>query len=219
MKHDFTNNNFQRAAIAPIIGMALSSIGTIAANISGDKTRKELNRLKDIDPQYTESPYAKQQFGLAQTLLNARMPGAADVEKNIYGNQANTQATVERNATDSSQALALAAAGQGATNQAFQQEGIVEGQNQMAKVENYNQGAKAMTDEHQTVYNDNVRRWQDQVNIALARHGIRQQQGQNMSNLGASISSMGGSFPSGGGKAKSSGNSVSQMPSNFFDGD
>lgn len=186
------------AAIAGIVGAALGIVGGIASNISGDKTRKKLEELGKSDPQYMESQYAKQKFGLAQSLLNARMPGSAAVEKNIAGQQANTQGNVQRNATDSSQSLALAAAGQGQADNAYQQAGIAENQDYMGRVQNYNQGAQGMVDENTKTYDDSVRRWQDQVNIALQRHAIRQQQGQNMSNMGASVSSMGGMMGGGG---------------------
>jgi len=199
VRQNFIDNNFQRAWIAGAVGMALGSIGTIAANISGDKTRKELNRLKDTDPKYQESQYAQQKFGLAQTLLNARMPGGASMDRNIAATAANQQANIQRNATDSGQALALGAASQAQTDNAFQQQQLAEAQDYQNRLQNYNQGAQGMVDENQKTYEDSVRRWQDQINIALARHGIRQQQGQNMSNLGSSIASMGGGMGGGGG--------------------
>lgn len=188
------------AWIAGAVGAALSIVGGIASNISGDKTRKKLEQLGNSDPQYIPSEDAKQRMGLAQSLLNARMPGSAAVEKNIAVQQANTQGNVQRNATDSSQSLALAAAGQGQADSAYQQAGIAENQDYMGRVNNYNSANQGMVEEHQTQYNDSVRRWQDQVNIALQRHAIRQQQGQNMSNMGASVSSMGGMGGKGGGK-------------------
>lgn len=198
MRLNYIDNNKQFAAIAGIVGAALGVIGGIASNISGDKTRKKLEELGKTDPQYFESQYAKQKFGLAQSLLNARMPGSAATEKNIAVQQANTQGNVQRNATDSSQALALAAAGQGQADNAYQQAGVAENQDYMGRVQNYNQGAQGMVDENTKTYDDSVRRWQDQINITLQRHAIRQQQGQNMSNMGSSISSMGGMMGGGG---------------------
>lgn len=191
------------AWIAQAVGAALGTIGTIGANLSGDKTRKELQRLKDSDPSYTENPYAKQRFALAQQLMNARMPGVANMERNIYGTQANTLANINRNATDSSQALALAAAAQGQTNDAFNQLGQLEMQNQQNMLQNYNQANAGMVAEGDKKYEDMIRRWSDQVNIAMAKHAIRGQQGQNMVGLGSMIGNMnfgGGGGMGGGGK-------------------
>lgn len=191
MKTDYTPN-LQRAWVAAAVGAALGTVGTIGANLSGDKTRRELSRLGKNDPKYTESPIAKQRLGLAQTLLNARMPGAVAQERNIYGAQANQLANVNQNATDSSQALALSAGALGQTNEAFNQLGAAEAQDYYNRLANLTGAQEGMIREGDKLYQDQVRRWQDQVNISLARHGIRAQQGQNMSNLGSMIGSMGG---------------------------
>lgn len=197
MRIDFTPN-LQRAWIGSAVGGALGTIGTIFANLEGDKTRRKLNRLQGEDPTYTESPYAKSRLGLASQLLNSRMPGATAMERNIQSNQANFNAQVDRNATGGSQALALAAAGQGETNNAFNQLGISEAQDYYRRVDNMNQANEGMTQEHTKSFDDNVRKWQDKVNILMARNAIRQQQGQNMTNLGSMF--MGSSFGGGGGK-------------------
>src|SRR5205085_1584394 len=90
------------------------------------------------------NPIAGQRLGLAQTLLNARMPGAAAAERNIYGSQANTMAQVNRNATDSSQVLALAGAAQGQTNQAFSNLETQEAQDYQRRYSNLGFGMAGM---------------------------------------------------------------------------
>lgn len=180
------------AWISQAVGAALGTVGTIAANISADKTRSELLKKTYDDPKYQTSEYTKSRFALAQQLLNARMPGVASAERNIGQTQANVQGNINRNATDSSQVLALAAANQGQTNQAYGQLDQQEAADYYNRLGNYNQQSTAMSEENQRMYEDSVRRWQDQVNIMLARHGLRQQQGQNLSNLGGMIAGMGG---------------------------
>ena len=96
MKLNYTDRNLQRTWVSDLIDGIL---GTVASDLDGNATRKKLTELGNTDPTYTESPYAKQQREIAQSLLNARMPSSADIEKNIAGNQANTQTTVENDQT------------------------------------------------------------------------------------------------------------------------
>lgn len=185
--------------ISSAVGGALGTIGTIAANLEGDKTRRRLLHMIGTDPKYQESEYSKSRLGLAQQLINSRAPGAAAEERNIYNTQANRMGQLQRNATDSSQLLALGSTSQGETNQAFGQLGISEAQDYYRRLENLNQANEGMTQEHHASFDDSVRRWQDEGNIYMARNAIRQQQGQNLTNLGSMF--MGSSMGGGGGGA------------------
>lgn len=192
------------AWIAQAVGGALGTVGTITSNLSGDKLRRALQNAKGTDPTYTESPYAADKLALAKQLINSRMPGAAVQERNIAQSQANTLANVNRNATDASQALALAAATQGQTNAAVNNLGQQEAQDYYNRLGFLSNAQDAMSQEHMNKYQDTVRKWQDLINIDVMKHGIRQQQGQNLANLGAMIGSMnfGGGGASGGGGGK-----------------
>ncbi len=163
----------------------LGTVGTIFGIVAGMKWDKEMSKLKDKDPRYTTSPYAQNTLGLAQTLLNARMAGAAGRERNILGNQANAMAGVNRNVTDASQAAALAAGLQGGSNQAYNDLQMQENQDYYNKLNNLNQANQGMTQEHKDLFDDEVRRWQDQVNIITAQYKARKQGGQDISNYGA----------------------------------
>lgn len=185
------------AWIGSLVGGVLGSVGAIASNLEGDKTRRRLLHMIGTDPKYEQSPYAKSRLGLATQLLNSRMPGATAMERNIYANQANFNSQVDRNATGGSQALALAAAGQGETNQAFNNMGVSEAQDYYRRLGNYNQASEGMTAEHHAGFDDQVRRWQDEGNIYMQRNNIRQQQGQTLTNLGSMF--MGSSMGAGGG--------------------
>ncbi len=186
--------------ISSAVGGALASIGTIVANISGDRTAKKIGLARGTDPKYEESQYSKSRLGLAQQLINSRGPGSAMLEKNIYAQQANQTAQIDRNATDSTQALLLGAANQGRTDQAFQNLGLSEAQDYYRRLDNLNNANEGMTQEHHASFDDKVRRWQDDINITMAKNAIRQQQGQNLSNLGSIF--MGSSFGGGGGGGK-----------------
>jgi len=188
------------AWITQAVGAALGTVGTIASNISGDKLRRSLEAAKGSDPTYSASPYAKNKLGIATGLLNSRGVGASLQERNIFANQGNTAQNISRASTDGGQALQGYLQSQGMTNDALNQQQITEAQDYYNRLNNYNQASDTMTGEHTKLFDDKVRRWQDIINIDMAKHSIRQQQGQNLSNLGGSISSMGGMGGGKGGK-------------------
>lgn len=166
------------------IGLATGLIGGIAGIFGAGSANSKLDELLQKDPTYTANPLANQRLGLAQSLLNARSPGAAYAEKNIYGNQANQQANIQRNATDGSQALALGAAGQAQTNQAFLGLNNQEDQNYQQRLGNLNQAQQGEIQEGDKVYQDQIRRFGDMAQI-------RGQQNQNTQNAWNSISNLG----------------------------
>lgn len=184
--------------IGGITNTAMSTVGGIFSAIAGMKADKQLSKLIEKDPRYTSSPYAANTLGLAQTLLNSRMAGASAREKNIYGAGANAMGNINRNVTDSSQALALGAGIQGQQNDAFGQLQMQEGQDYYNKLNNLNQANQGMTAEHKDLFDDEVRRWQDQVNTVLTQYKMRQAGGNNISQWGAGLSSMGGGMGMGG---------------------
>lgn len=195
--------------IGGITSTAMGTVGTIFSAIAGMKWDKEMSKLKDKDPAYTSSPYAQNNLGFAQTLLNSRMGGAAARERNLYGSQANAVSNINRNATDSSQALAAAAAAQGQTNAGFDDLQMREAQDAANKQNNLFNANKDMTVEHKDLFDDSVRRWQDQVNIITAQYKARKQGGSDIGQLGAGLSGMGGGGGMGGGMMGGGGNPAS----------
>lgn len=142
------------------IGAGIGAIGAIGKAIFGGKQRKEARKINPIFNQYKANPYAKQQLGLAQQMFNGRMAGAGDLEKNIFTNQANFQSNVNRNATDSSQALALAAAGQGQTNNALGNLQTQEAQNKYGMLQNLNNAYGVNIQEGDKEYNSMFQKFQ-----------------------------------------------------------
>lgn len=172
-------------------GAALGLIGGVANLFGSRKANKRLDQLMKQNPTYQSNPIAAQRMALAQQLLNARMPGAAAQERNIYGAQANTLANIQRNATDSSQALALAAGTQGQTNQAFNQLGIQEGQDYYNRLNNLTGAQQGMIAEGDKVYQDQVRRFQDLAQIRGMQTRNTQNAWQGVSNLGFGLMNFG----------------------------
>ena len=186
--------------IGPVIGGAMGTVGGIFGSIAGIKADKQLSKLVKDDPKYTSSPYAANKYGLAQNILNARSAGAANAGRNIQGAQADAAAGITRNATDSSQALALLAGGQGAADNSINNQQDKEEASYMSKLGNLNAANDTMTGEHDKLFDDSVRRWQDQVNTVLTQYKMRQAGAQSFTNMGQSAQSgMNGMGGGGGG--------------------
>lgn len=142
------------------IGAGIGALGSIGKMIFGGKQRREARKINPIWQQYQTNPFAKQQLGLAQQMFGGRMAGAAEQERNILSNQANFNANIGRNATDSSQLLALAAAGQGQTNNAFQNLQIQEAQNKYGMLNNLNNAYGQMIQEGDKAHQSQLQKYQ-----------------------------------------------------------
>jgi len=176
--------------IGSIVGGAMGTVGTIFSSIAGMKADKQLSKLLKTDPEYTSSPYAASNLGMAQTLLNSRMAGAAARQNNILSSGANVRSGITRNATDSSQALAAMVGSQGQQDQSFNDLQMQEGQDAAMKQANLMGANNAMTAEHKDLFDDKVRRWQDQVNTTMTQYKMRQKGGSDWSQMGSSASSL-----------------------------
>lgn len=172
-------------------GLGLGLIGGIGSLFGAKRANRRIEQLIKQNPAYKENPLARQRMGLAQTMLNARMPGAAAAERNIYGTQANTMAQVNRNATDASQVLALAGAAQGQTNQAFSNLGMQEAQDYQRRYGNLVGAQEGVIQEGDKVHNDSVRRYQDLVSLRGAQNANTQGAWNSLTNLGLGAASLG----------------------------
>lgn len=192
-----------------IAGLGIGLIGGIGGLFGAKKANRQLEQLMKQNPAYKANPLANQRMGLAQTLLNARAPGAAAAERNINQNQANTMGMVNRNATDASQAMAMAAAGQGQSNQAFGNLQQAEEQDYQRRYGNLEGAQQGVIQEGDKVFQDSVRRFQDTAQIKGMQNQNRQGAWNSLSNLGfgaMSLGMAGGSqslFGGGGGGQKS----------------
>ena len=140
-----------------IIGAGLGLAGGIGKAIGRARSNRELRGIMSRMPQYKENPLYAQRLGLAQTLLNARTPGAAAAERNIYQAQANQMAGAERAATDPNQLLLTGAAAAGQANQAFNQLGQMEAQDYQRRYANLASAQEASAQEAQRKYEDELK--------------------------------------------------------------
>lgn len=182
-----------------IAGVGLGLIGGIGKMFGRAKANRELKALAKQDPTYSADPrimqMANQRLGLANTLLNARAPGAMQAERNIYSTQAGQLAGLNRSATDASQALAVAAGIGGQTQDAFTNLGQQEAQDYYRRLENQGQAQQGVMNEAQRVegntFNDQLRKYQNKMDIQGAMQQNRQNTWGDISNLGFGLADFG----------------------------
>jgi DNA polymerase III gamma/tau subunit len=172
------------------VGAALGTIATIGGNLDKDKIRSQMLKVGAQDPTFTQSKEVGDEYGLAKMMMNARMPGAQQLEQNVSATGAAANANVDRSATDASQALAMKSLNQDNTNKGFQNLAQMENQNQQQNFQNLNQATGQLANQEMTKYEDQVRRWQDTMNILLKRGDIKGGEWQSVANLGSQFSSM-----------------------------
>ena len=204
----------------PLIAAGVGIAGAIGKMFGRGKANRQMNKLLSQDPTYKANPIANERLGLAKQLLNARMPGAATIERGIYGAQANQMAGLQRNATDSSQLLALGAAGQGQAQQGFQDLGLAETQDYQRRLGTLNQAQEGVINEGDKVYQDQVRRFGTLASIRGAQNANRQNTWGDISNLGFAGMNFGlqGGFQQlmgGGGGGQSAQFNAPQSPTSF----
>ena len=133
--------------------------GTVQRLIVAAKQKKASNAMNPIDVSYEDNAQSKERMGMARMNLNGRMAGAGTMERNIAQNQANTMASVSRNATSGAQALAMAGAAQGQANAAMSNL-------QTAEAQDYNrksaQLSGVLSDEGGRIFGDKLRKYQQE---------------------------------------------------------
>lgn len=155
------------------LGLLASGIG-IGAGIKLIKGAHENNLANKVvvpDATYTTSPYAANTLDLAKQMFNSAMPGEQHAKESIDTNQANTNAAVERNSTSGAESLAMLAATQGISDNAYED---LQGKEAGYKAAQFNNLASAnygMTTELDKVYQDKVRKQQQALDEKIALRG------------------------------------------------
>ena len=178
-----------------LLGLGMGLVGAVGKAVGRGKANREMNTLLAKNPVYQENPLARQRLGLAQTLLNARMPGATAVERNLFTNQATQLNRLDRGATDASQAIA-AAAGIGAqTDNSLNQLGIAEAQDYQRRLGNVFDAQQGLIREGDKVFEDQTRRYNDEFAVRGAQQQNRQNTWGDISNFGFSFANMAAQNP------------------------
>lgn len=195
----------------PLIIMgAVALAGSIYQGINAKKQRDKLQAGNDALGLYQANPIAAQQYGLAQSLYGGRMAGATSAEQNILANRANTMASAERNATDSSQVLALAGQSQEMSDIAVNNLGQLEAQDKTNRYGLLQSAAGLAINESDKVRADAIRKYmQDAAIEGVYRANMNNAVGTFVNGVGMGLGSMaGGSGGSYGGYSGSTGSTA-----------
>lgn len=174
-----------------LAGLGLGLVGGIGKLLSRGRANRKLNQLMKDDPTYAANPIAQQRLSLAQALLNARMPGAAAAERNIYSNASNQVRNIQRGATDASQALAAASGAYAQAGNQFTQLGVQEAQDYQRRYNNLTDAQQGVINEGDKVYNDQVRKFGNKVQLTGAQVANNANNWGDISNLGFGLMDFG----------------------------
>jgi len=174
-----------------LIPLAIGVAGAVGKMVGRGKANRKMNELLSQDPQYKANPLAAERYSLAKTLLNARMPGSVQAERNIYKSGANATSSASRAATDSSQLLATAGEIQGNQNEAFTGLGMQEANDYQRRYGNYANAQDQQINEQDKVYSDQLRRYNDRFDVEGAKNENRQNTWGDISNLGFGLANFG----------------------------
>lgn len=167
------------------MGLAMQGLSSLFGAIQGKKMLKEAKAINPNYKAYETSQAAKDMLGMNQTRLNAVSPMRAAAQRNIATSQANAMAGVNRNVTDSSQALALAAGLQGNADQALFNIGMQDQAFQQQNLANLMNAQNVMIGEDRTKYQDMLTKYQLDLN---QKNALRSAGQQNILGAGQQIS-------------------------------
>ena len=188
--------------VLPYLGPIIAGTGAVGKFAQGIQQSNLASKVVVPEANQTISPFAQQSRDLANQMFNGQMAGASTAAKNIFGNQSNTNAGIDRNAQSGAQALALLSASQGQTNNAFVQLGQQEGNYKLNALNNLNNANAAMTGEKDKMYEADLRKRTEAINEknALRGSGMQNKFGavKDLSSVGYAIGSMNGGPSEGG---------------------
>lgn len=196
----------------PILAI-VAAVAAAAKIVGGVIQNSKANKIKPKYTPYQPSQQVKNQYDVAQQMFQGRMPGAVQEEQNIMTNQANTVANAERSATDSGQLLSIGSLAQGASNEAYQQLGLVEAQDKYRRFDLLESAKDDLTKEGDKVYADMMQKYQmDTQQKAALRSAAWQNIFGGISDLGSAIGGMKGGGSSMGGGAPTQAMSYGSTP-------
>lgn len=137
------------------VAVAIGGASLVTGIISSSNAKKQQNKAAELTAQTNAeqgqlTDLQKQKLGMQQTLLNARSPGEQAAYAGVQTNTANTLGFINKNSTNSNQALAASLAAGESANQAD----MAIGQQSAANYESRVAGVGAATD---SLYSDGER--------------------------------------------------------------
>jgi len=146
------------------VGLGLQGLGSVFGAIQGAKMLKEAKKIKPFYEKYKTSNAAKDMLGMAQTRLNAINPMKAAGQRQVQTSQANAMSGVNRNVTDSSQALAMVAGLQGQADQSMFNRDMQDAAFQQQNMANLMNAQNVMIGEDRMKYQDMMNKYMVDLN-------------------------------------------------------
>jgi len=156
-----------------MVGLGLA--GAAGKAIGRGVANRQMRKLLADQPKYKYDE-------MARTLLNARMPGAAQAERNIFQSGANAMGRMQQAATSASDVMQAAAGVQAQGNQALQGLAGQEAQDYQRRYGNYQE-------EQQRKFADELRQYQTRAQLEGAMQENKQNTWGDISNAGFSLAS------------------------------
>lgn len=156
-----------------IAQLGMMAGGMLAKGLGRANANKQLIELERNMPKYKEN-------ALATTLLNARMPGAAQAEKNILAEQANMLGKSQQAATSSSDIMQQIGGMQSQTNKSLQDLAGTEAADYQRRYGNY-------INEKDKVFSDQLRQYQTSAQLQGARQENMQNTFGDIANFGMGL--------------------------------
>lgn len=141
------------------IALASGLLSGVGKTILGIKANAEANKIHPKDATYNTSPYAQNMLSAAQNAYYGQNPASVIQGQRTMGAQANALNTVQRGATDASQLIASASGIQSNTDNAFSDLRSKDAQEKFGSLNVLNQAYSQMIGEGDKVYNDQVRKF------------------------------------------------------------
>lgn len=168
--------------MALLAGAIASGVGGLFNIFQGAKMQREAKKIKPDyyginDPrlQGMESQYAKDMLGRAQMQVNARMPGAAQRDRQIQAGMAGTQAAVARGAVDPSMAMQAMLASQAQAGQQIDQAAMMDAQFQQQREGQLMNAQQTMISERDKALNEKMNKFQMDMSQKNALRSAGQQ--------------------------------------------
>lgn len=132
--------------------MIAGGVSALGKGVLAFKQMREAGKIKPEFVPYQESKYAKSMLGTSLNAYNGRNPASVIQEQNIQAAQGNAMNSISRNATDSSQLLALAGGVQANTDSAMSDLRSKDAQERYGMLNVLNNAYQTMINEGDKVY-------------------------------------------------------------------
>ena len=180
------------AGLGMAIGGAVAGLAGAFGQIgAAKKSRRELDALMKQNPEYRQNPLAQQRLGMAQSLFNSRMPGAAAFAQGIQTGTAGAMENIKRAATNPAQILAAGAATMGQAGEQMNELQKSEAAYQQQQYQNLAAAQEGAIQESDKEFQDRARRFQEKVQAQGVIAQNRQAAWGSLANLGGQVAGLG----------------------------